>query len=158
MKVNITTSPGVVNMPSIAMLLCLNVSNPGFCHGLSFVEITDPETEKAILNEFHSCPLVTTVFSLSGFEYNLVICLVGEKREQIDKFIDVSPLSKLDGVKRRNTFMAKRTEGFTEKPFWIPLSPEPEKTRFDSPWCERKCESCPLVERVKTKLVKKNYH
>ncbi|MHA2299034.1 MAG: Lrp/AsnC family transcriptional regulator [Candidatus Hodarchaeales archaeon] len=142
----------LANNEKVKTFLCLNASNAGFCHALSFVEIVDSETEKAILEEFDRCPLITTVFSLSGFEYSLVICLAGEKREDINKFIDVFPLSQLSGVKRRNSYLAKKTEGFAEKPFWIPLSPDPDKGLFKEHWCGLNCESCLLIKNISEKL------
>lgn len=132
----------------INVLLTANASKLDFSHALSFVEITQSSTEKAILDTFHSCPLVTTMFSLSGFEYNLVICLFSRDRNYIAQFMDVFPLSRLDGVKRRNTFFTKESEGFVGKPFWIPLAKNSQKTFFDKPFCNYECDSCPLVSEI----------
>ena len=66
----------LVNKKLISPGVGLNISQLKFSHALSFIEITNPETEKAILEHFRDCPLVTAMFSVSGFEYNLVVCLV----------------------------------------------------------------------------------
>ncbi len=132
----------------IQTFLCVNVSKLNFSHALSFVEIINPTTEKALLNNFNGCPLVTTMFSLSGFEYNIVICLVSDRREDITKFMDTFPISRLDGVKRRNTFPTKESKGFAELPFWIPLSKDPQKPFFKEPECGKNCEDCPIVNKI----------
>ncbi len=93
------------NRNLIKTLLCANVSELNFSHALSFVEIINPATEREVLTVFLGCPLVTTIFSLSGFEYNLVICLVSDQREKIAKFMDAFPLNCLQGVKPHNTFL-----------------------------------------------------
>jgi DNA-binding Lrp family transcriptional regulator len=132
----------------INVLLTANASKLDFSHALSFIEITQPSAEKAILDTFHACPLVTTMFSLSGFEYNLVICLFSKDRNYITRFMDTFPLSRLDGVKRRNTFFTKETEGFAEKPFWIPLAKDSQKSLFDKPFCNFQCDTCPLINQI----------
>lgn len=142
------------NNEFIQTLLCVNVSKFNFSHVLSFVEITNPITEKALLNKFNECPLVTTMFSLSGFEYNLVICLVSDKREDLKKFMDVFPISRLDGVKRRNTFPSKESEGFAELPFWIPLSKDPNKPFFEEPTCGKNCEECPIIGKIESDITR----
>ena len=133
----------------INVLVTANASKLDFSHALSFIEITQPSTEKAILDAFFSCPLVTTMFSLSGFEYNLVVCLLSKDRNNITNFIDTFPLSRLEGVKRRNTFFTKESEGFVGKPFWIPLAKNSKKTFFDEPFCNYQCDKCPLVDQIK---------
>jgi DNA-binding Lrp family transcriptional regulator len=127
----------------------MNVSKLKFSHALSFIEITDPETEKAILAYFDKCPLVMTMFSLSGFEYNLVICLIADKREKINKFIDTFPLSHLPGVKRRNSFFVKESEGFSEKPFWFFFPKATKKNFFEDYECQNKCGSCNVISEIK---------
>ncbi|WP_455139545.1 Lrp/AsnC family transcriptional regulator [Candidatus Hodarchaeum mangrovi] len=127
----------------------LNISELKFSHALSFIEITDPETEKAILTYFDKCPLVMTMFSLSGFEYNLVICLISDKRENISKFIDTFPLSHLPGVKRRNSFFVKESEGFAEKPFWSFIPENSKRTFFDKFECQNKCGVCSVISEIK---------
>ncbi len=144
------------NNDLIQTLLCVNVSKFNFSHALSFVEITSVTTEKALLNKFNECPLVTTMFSLSGFEYNLVICLVSEKREDLTKFMDIFPISRLDGVKRRNTYQTKESKGFADLPFWIPLSPDPQKPFFEEPECGKNCEDCPIVNKIEADLTRGN--
>ncbi len=126
----------------------LNVSKLNFSHALSFIEITEPEIEKAILAYFDKCPLVMTMFSLSGFEYNLVICLIADKREKISKFIDTFPLSHLPGVKRRNSFFVKESEGFSEKPFWFFFPPTAKKILFDDFECQNKCGVCKVISEI----------
>jgi DNA-binding Lrp family transcriptional regulator len=126
----------------------LNVSKLKFSHALSFIEITDPETEKAILTYFDKCPLVMTMFSLSGFEYNLVICLIADKREKITKFIDTFPLSHLPGVKRRNSFFVKESEGFSEKPFWFFFPENTKKNLFGEYECQNKCGACDVISEI----------
>jgi DNA-binding Lrp family transcriptional regulator len=126
----------------------LNVSKLKFSHALSFIEITDPETEKAILAYFDKCPLVTAMFSLSGFEYNLVICLIADKREKISKFIDAFPLSHLPGVKRRNSFFVKESEGYADKPFWFFFPPTSERKLFEKFKCQNKCGACNVVSDI----------
>lgn len=130
----------------------LNITKLKFSHALSFIEITNPETEKAILSHFEECPLVTTMFSLSGYEYNLVICLVSDKREKISKFIDNFPLSHLPGIKRRNSFFVKETEGFSEKPFWFFFPPSSNKNIFDQQNCQKQCGACRVVSKITTKV------
>ncbi|MHA2225852.1 MAG: Lrp/AsnC family transcriptional regulator [Candidatus Hodarchaeales archaeon] len=137
----------------INILLTANASKLDFSHALSFIEITNPTTEKAILTHFGKCPMATTMFALSGFEYNLVICLLSKNREDIVKFMDVFPLSRLDGVKRRNTFFMKESEGFVNRPFWIPLSTNEEKPFFGNPSCQLKCETCPIVNEIEKKFI-----
>lgn len=128
----------------------LNVNKLNFSHALSFIEITDPETEKAILTYFDKCPLVTAMFSLSGFEYNLVICLIADKREKITKFIDDFPLSHLPGVKRRNSFFVKESEGYADKPFWFFFPPTSEKNLFEKFKCQNKCGACNVISDIIT--------
>ncbi|MFW9780166.1 MAG: Lrp/AsnC family transcriptional regulator [Candidatus Heimdallarchaeota archaeon] len=137
----------------IRIQMTANASKLDFCHALSFVEITNPLTEKAILERFTSCPLAVQIFSLSGFEYNLVVCLLSKKREDLAYFLDVFPLSRLDGVRRKNSYFAKESESFTEKPFWIPLSSNPSKTVFDEPSCHLKCDDCRLISSIETDLM-----
>jgi DNA-binding Lrp family transcriptional regulator len=126
----------------------LNVNQLKFSHALSFIEITDPETEKAILAYFDKCPLVTAMFSLSGFEYNLVICLIADTREKISKFIDAFPLSHLPGVKRRNSFFVKESEGYADKPFWFFFPPASERKLFHTFKCQNKCGACNVVSDI----------
>lgn len=126
----------------------LNINQLKFSHALSFIEITDPDTEKAILDYFYDCPLVTAIFSLSGFEYNIVICLIGDSREKISKFIDTFPLSHLPGVKRRNSFFVKESEGFSDKPFWFFFPKDSERSFFNDYSCQNKCGSCSLIENI----------
>ncbi|UCG03793.1 MAG: Lrp/AsnC family transcriptional regulator [Candidatus Heimdallarchaeota archaeon] len=128
----------------------LNLSQLKFSHALSFIEITDPDTEKAILDYFYECPLVTAIFSLSGFEYNIVVCLVADTREKITTFIDTFPLSHLPGVKRRNSFFVKESEGFSEKPFWL-FFPNGSKKIFKQYDCQDKCGACGVIERITEK-------
>jgi DNA-binding Lrp family transcriptional regulator len=132
----------------IAPGIGMNVSELKFSHALSFIEITDPDTEKAILSYFDKCPLVMTMFSLSGFEYNLVICLIADKREKINKFIDTFPLSHLPGVKRRNSFFVKESEGFSDKPFWFFFPKDSEKDFFDDYSCQNKCGACSVISEI----------
>lgn len=129
----------------------LNVSQLKFSHALSFIEITNPDTEKAILEYFHDCPLVTAMFSVSGFEYNIVICLVADTREKISKFIDTFPLSHLPGVKRRNSYFIKETEGFSDKPFWLFAPPSSEKNLFEDHTCQNRCGVCGVVSQIQEK-------
>ena len=126
----------------------LNIAQLKFCHALSFIEITNPDTEQAILEYFQDCPLVTAMFSLSGFEYNLVICLVADTREKISKFIDIFPLSHLPGVKRRNSFFVKETEGFADKPFWFFSPPKSEKNIFENLTCQNRCGVCGVISQI----------
>ncbi|MFX1286367.1 MAG: Lrp/AsnC family transcriptional regulator [Promethearchaeota archaeon] len=126
----------------------LNLSALKFSHALSFIEITDPQTEKAILDYFYDCPLVTAIFSLSGFEYNLVICLVADSREKISTFIDTFPLSHLPGVKRRNSFFVKESEGFSDKPFWLFIPNGSGKKLFKQHECQDKCGTCGVIKRI----------
>lgn len=126
----------------------LNITQLRFSHALSFIEITNPETEKAILEHFQDCPLVTAMFSVSGFEYNLVICLVADTREKISKFIDTFPLSNLPGVKRRNSFFVKETEGFSDKPFWLFVPPNSEKSLFEDNVCQNRCGMCGVISNI----------
>ena len=126
----------------------LNLSQLKFSHALSFIEITNPQTEKAILDYFYDCPLVTAIFSLSGFEYNLVICLVADTREKITTFIDTFPLSHLPGVKRRNSFFVKESEGFSDKPFWLFIPNGSGKKIFKQHDCQDKCGACRVIERI----------
>ena len=126
----------------------LNISQLKFSHALSFIEITDPNTEKAILDYFYDCPLVTTIFALSGFEYNLVICLIADSRDKITKFIDTFPLSHLPGVKRRNSFFVKESEGFSDKPFWFFFPKDSEKSFFDDYSCQNKCGTCGVIKNI----------
>ncbi|MHA1167783.1 MAG: hypothetical protein ACTSP4_09845 [Candidatus Hodarchaeales archaeon] len=133
-------------------LLCLNFTNIGFSHGISFIDITNADVEKAILKVFKDCPIISTILVPSGFEYDLIFCLVAEKREYIDTFMDVFPLSQFDSVKRMNSFLVKSSEGFSDMPFWVPLSPESKKFILDEPWCGRKCGTCPLIDKVKEEL------
>ncbi len=130
----------------------MNVAQLKFSHALSFIEITDPETEKAILDYFNDCPLVTAMFSVSGFEYNLVICLVADKREKISKFIDTFPLSHLPGVKRRNSYFIKETEGYSDKPFWLFSPPTSEKNIFDDHTCQNRCGACGVISQIQKKV------
>ncbi|MFW9904890.1 MAG: Lrp/AsnC family transcriptional regulator [Candidatus Thorarchaeota archaeon] len=132
----------------ISVGIGLNLSQLKFSHALSFIEITDPQTEKAILDYFHDCPLVTAIFSLSGFEYNLVICLVADTREKIATFIDTFPLSHLPGVKRRNSFFVKESEGFSDKPFWYFFPNGSNKDVFKQYNCQNKCGVCGVMERI----------
>jgi len=129
----------------------LNISQLKFSHALSFIEITNPETEKAILEYFQDCPLVTAMFSVSGFEYNLVICLVADTREKISKFIDTFPLSHLPGVKRRNSFFVKETEGFSDTPFWLFVPPNSEKSLFEDHTCQNRCGACGVISHIHDK-------
>jgi DNA-binding Lrp family transcriptional regulator len=129
----------------------LNVAGLKFSHALSFIEITNAETEKAILEYFQDCPLVTAMFSVSGFEYNLVICLVADEREKITKFIDTFPLSNLPGVKRRNSFFVKETEGFSDKPFWFFFPPSSDKSLLNQHFCQNRCGACGVIENIQTK-------
>ena len=133
----------------------LNISKLKFSHALSFIEITDPETEKAILMHFADCPLVTAMFSLSGYEYNLVICLVSDERQKISRFIDNFPLSHLPGVKRRNSFFVKETEGFSDKPFWFFFPPSSYKNLFDQQDCQKQCGACQVISEITTELTEK---
>ncbi|MFX1249771.1 MAG: Lrp/AsnC family transcriptional regulator [Promethearchaeota archaeon] len=126
----------------------LNISQLKFCHALSFLEITDPHTEQAILDYFYDCPLVTAIFSVSGFEYNLVICLVADAREKINKFVDTFPLSHLPGVKRRNSFFVKESEGFSDKPFWVFFPQDSNKQIFNQHECQHKCGACGVIEHI----------
>jgi DNA-binding Lrp family transcriptional regulator len=126
----------------------LNLSELKFSHALSFIEITDPQTEKAILDYFYNCPLVTAIFSLSGFEYNLVVCLVADTREKIATFIDTFPLSHLPGVKRRNSFFVKESEGFSDKPFWLFFPNGSSKKIFKQHKCQDKCGACGVIEQI----------
>ncbi len=126
----------------------LNISQLKFCHALSFIEITDPNTEKAILDYFYDCPLVTSIFSLSGFEYNLVICLIADSRDKITRFIDTFPLSHLPGVKRRNSFFVKESEGFSDKPFWFFVPKDSGKSFFADYSCQNKCGSCGVIKNI----------
>lgn len=126
----------------------LNLSQLKFSHALSFIEITDPQTEKAILDYFYACPLVTAIFSVSGFEYNLVICLVADTREKINTFIDTFPLSHLPGVKRRNSFFVKESEGFSDTPFWFFFPKGSKKGIFNQNDCQKKCGACGVMERI----------
>lgn len=132
----------------------LNLSSLKFSHALSFIEITDPKTEKAILDYFYDCPLVTAIFSLSGFEYNLVICLVADTREKISTFIDTFPLSHLPGVKRRNSFFVKESEGFSDKPFWLFIPNGSGKKLFKQHDCQDKCGVCGVIERISEEVRK----
>ncbi|MFX0199009.1 MAG: Lrp/AsnC family transcriptional regulator [Candidatus Hodarchaeota archaeon] len=132
----------------------LNLSQLKFSHALSFIEITDPQTEKAILDYFYDCPLVTAIFSLSGFEYNLVVCLVADTREKIAAFIDTFPLSHLPGVKRRNSFFVKESEGFSDKPFWLFFPNGSSKKIFNQHDCQDKCGACGVIERISEKAEK----
>ncbi len=132
----------------------LNLSQLKFSHALSFIEITDPQTEKAILDYFYDCPLVTAIFSLSGFEYNLVVCLVADTREKIATFIDTFPLSHLPGVKRRNSFFVKESEGFSDKPFWLFIPNGSGKKIFKQHDCQDKCGACGVMERITEETVK----
>ncbi|MHA2096493.1 MAG: hypothetical protein ACW98F_17880, partial [Candidatus Hodarchaeales archaeon] len=129
----------------------LNITGLKFQHALSFIEITDLETEKLILEYFQNCPLVTAMFSVSGFEYNLVICLVADEREKISRFIDAFPLSYLSGVKRRNSFFVKESEGFSEKPFWFFFPPSSDKNIFDQEHCQNGCGACGIISHIKEK-------
>ena len=129
----------------------LNVSQLKFSHALSFIEITNPETEKAILEYFRDCPLVTAMFSVSGFEYNIVICLVADTREKISKFIDTFPLSNLPGVKRRNSYFIKESEGFSDKPFWLFAPPKSGKNLFEDHTCQNRCGVCGVVSQIQAK-------
>ena len=129
----------------------LNIAGLKFHHALSFIEITNPETEKAILEYFQDCPLVTAMFSVSGFEYNLVICLVANTREKISKFIDTFPLSHLPGVKRRNSFFVKETEGFSDKPFWFFFPPSSEKSLLNQHTCQNQCGACRVISNIREK-------
>lgn len=129
----------------------LNISQLKFSHALSFIEITNSDTEKAILEYFYDCPLVTAIFSLSGFEYNLVICLIADSRDKISHFIDTFPLSHLPGVKRRNSFFVKESEGFSDKPFWFFFPPDSGKAFFDDYTCQNKCGSCGVIQNISTK-------
>lgn len=126
----------------------LNISQLKFSHALSFIEIIDPDTEKAILDYFYDCPLVTAIFSLSGFEYNLVICLIADSRDKITRFIDNFPLSHLPGVKRRNSFFVKESEGFSDKPFWFFFPSDSEKAFFDDYSCQNKCGTCGVIKKI----------
>ena len=126
----------------------LNISELKFSHALSFIEITNPTTEKAILDYFYGCPLVTAIFALSGFEYNLVICLVADSRDKITKFIDTFPLSHLPGVKRRNSFFVKESEGFSDKPFWFFIPEDSDKSFFDDYSCQNKCGTCGVIKNI----------
>ncbi|UCG89580.1 MAG: Lrp/AsnC family transcriptional regulator [Candidatus Heimdallarchaeota archaeon] len=126
----------------------LNLSQLKFSHALSFIEITNPQTEKAILDYFYDCPLVTAIFSLSGFEYNLVICLVADTREKIATFIDTFPLSHLPGVKRRNSFFVKESEGFSDTPFWFFFPNGSNKRIFNQHNCQNKCGVCGVMEQI----------
>ncbi|MHA2247819.1 MAG: Lrp/AsnC family transcriptional regulator [Candidatus Hodarchaeales archaeon] len=146
----------LVDKDLIQPLLCVNVSKLNFSHALSFIEIINPTTEKALLNEFTECPLVTTMFSLSGFEYNIVICLVSDRREDLTKFMDTFPISRLEGVKRRNTFPTKESKGFAELPFWIPLSKDPKKPFFEEPECGKNCEDCPIINKIEADFIRDN--
>jgi DNA-binding Lrp family transcriptional regulator len=143
----------LVEQGYISIHLTANASKLEFCHALSFLEITNPYTEKAILEHFTKCPLAVQIFSLSGFEYNLVICLLSKKREDLARFMDVFPLSRLNGVKRRNSYFAKESEVFTQKPFWIPLSLNPLKTIFEEPSCGLKCNDCSLISGIEVELM-----
>ena len=126
----------------------LNITHLRFSHALSFIEITNPETEKAILEHFQDCPLVTAMFSVSGFEYNLIICLVADTREKITKFIDTFPLSHLPGVKRRNSFFVKESEGFSDTPFWLFVPPDSEKNLFENNICQNRCGVCGVISHI----------
>ncbi|MHA2052291.1 MAG: Lrp/AsnC family transcriptional regulator [Candidatus Hodarchaeales archaeon] len=130
-----------------------NIAGLKFHHALSFIEITDPETEKAILEYFQDCPLVTAMFSVSGFEYNIVICLVADEREKITRFIDTFPLSHLPGVKRRNSFFVKESEGFKERPFWFFFPPKSTKNIFGEHKCQNSCGSCDMIVNISAKLI-----
>ncbi|MFX0171591.1 MAG: Lrp/AsnC family transcriptional regulator [Candidatus Hodarchaeota archaeon] len=138
----------LVKMNLISPGVGLNVRQLQFSHALSFIEITDPETEKAILAYFDKCPLVTAMFSLSGFEYNLVICLIADTREKISKFIDAFPLSHLPGIKRRNSFFVKESEGYADKPFWFFFPPTSERKLFQEFKCQNKCGACSVVSDI----------
>ncbi|MHA2167494.1 MAG: Lrp/AsnC family transcriptional regulator [Candidatus Hodarchaeales archaeon] len=127
----------------------LNIAGLKFIHALSFIEITNLETEKQILDYFQECPLVTAMFAVSGFEYNIVICLVANEREKISKFIDTFPLSYLPGVKRRNSYFVKESEGFSEKPFWFFFPPSSEKNIFDQSHCLNGCGACGIIAHIK---------
>ncbi len=129
----------------------MNIAALKFHHALSFIEITNPNTEKAILEYFQDCPLVTAMFSVSGFEYNLVICLVADEREKISKFIDTFPLSHLPGVKRRNSFFIKETEGFSENPFWFFFPPSSDKNLLEQHLCQNRCGACGVISNMKDK-------
>ncbi len=131
----------------------INITQLKFSHALSFIEITNPDTEQAILEYFQDCPLVTAMFSVSGFEYNLVICLVADSREKISKFIDTFPLSHLPGVKRRNSFFVKETEGFADKPFWLFNHPNSVKQLFDDHSCQNRCGACGVISLIQKKAI-----
>ena len=133
----------------------LNIAKLKFSHALSFIEITDPDTEKAILSHFADCPLVTAMFSLSGYEYNLVICLVSDERAKISRFIDNFPLSHLPGIKRRNSFFVKESEGFSEKPFWLFFPPSTDKKLFDQQNCQKQCGACSVIDEITTEVTEK---